>query len=114
MKPFTSGQGGWGIALAGVFAVAASTVQAQPADAGAARLMSRLATLSADSMEGRRAGTPGSRRARRRLVGELTTMGARPVGASFEQPIRIPSRAGSDTLGANITPGSQASAPVAR
>ncbi len=115
MKPHRVVRGGWGIALAGVFAIAASTVQAQPAEAGAARLMSRLATLSADSMEGRRAGTPGSRRARRWIVGELTTMGARPVGASFEQPIRIPSRAGSDTLGANIIariPGKRAGGPV--
>ncbi|MFN5583427.1 MAG: peptidase M28, partial [Gemmatimonas sp.] len=35
-----------------------------PRDSATARLMQRLATLSADSMEGRRTGTPGSARAR--------------------------------------------------
>ncbi|MFN5598172.1 MAG: peptidase M20, partial [Gemmatimonas sp.] len=41
----------------------AQTIPA-PQDSTTARLMQRLATLSADSMEGRRTGTPGSARAR--------------------------------------------------
>jgi len=64
--------------------------------------MARLAALSADSMEGRRAGTAGSARARRWIIRELTAMGARPLGTSFEQVVKLPARAGADTLGANV------------
>jgi hypothetical protein len=67
-----------------------------------APLMARLAALSADSMEGRRAGTPGSVRARRWIVRELTAMGAKPLGPSFEQMVKLPARPGADTLGANV------------
>lgn len=101
------------VALLGM--LAARQVSAQAADAETARLMSRLSALSADSMEGRRAGTPGSQRARRWIINELTAMGARPIGASFEQAVKLPSRAGSDTLGANIIariPGSRGDGPV--
>ncbi len=67
------------------------------------RMMTRLAVLSADSMEGRRAGTAGSQRARRYLIAELTAIGAEPIGTSFEYPVQLPSRNGStDTVGANI------------
>ncbi len=82
--------------------LAAPPVQAQSADGETSRLMARLSALSADSMEGRRAGTPGSRRARRWIIGELTAMGAKPVGTSFEQAVTLPARAGSDTGGANV------------
>ncbi|MEQ1692782.1 MAG: M20/M25/M40 family metallo-hydrolase, partial [Gemmatimonas sp.] len=76
---------------------------------------SRLSALSADSMEGRRAGTPGSQRARRWIIKELTAMGAKPVGESFEQAVKLPARAGSDTSGANIVariPGKQRAGAV--
>ena len=103
-----------------VFGVAAAaaqpaTGQAQSGDAETTRLMSRLSALSADSMEGRRAGTAGSQRARRWIIGELTAMGAKPVGASFEQRITIPARAGGDSVGANIVariPGTRPGGPV--
>ncbi len=62
---------------------------AAPRDSATRVLMARLATLSADSMEGRRTATPGSARARAWLVQQLTTMGAKPLGASFEQPFRL-------------------------
>ena len=95
--------------------VGARPAAAQATDAETARLMSRLSALSADSMEGRRAGTPGSQRARRWIIGELTKMGAKPVGSSFEQVVVLPKREGSDTLGANIVariPGKQSGGPV--
>lgn len=94
--------------------VGARPVAAQ-ADAETTRLMSRLSALSADSMEGRRAGTPGSQRARRWIIGQLTAMGAKPIGSSFEQVVILPKREGSDTLGANIIariPGKQGTGPV--
>ncbi|MBL0940690.1 MAG: M28 family peptidase [Gemmatimonadaceae bacterium] len=72
-------------------------------DATTARLMQRLSILAADSMEGRRAGTPGAAKARRWLISELKTIGAEPVGASFEHPFTIRARNGStDTNGVNV------------
>lgn len=73
-----------------------------PTDSVTRRLMQRISALSADSMEGRRAGTDGSRRARRWIVAELAAMGAKPFGVSFEQSVKLPPRAGADTLGANV------------
>ncbi|MCA2993242.1 M20/M25/M40 family metallo-hydrolase [Gemmatimonas sp.] len=63
-----------------------------PSDSVTSAIMHRLSVLAADSMEGRRTGTPGSARARAYLVQQLTTMGARPVGASFEHPFRFRAR----------------------
>lgn len=95
--------------------VAPETTPATGADTETSRIMARLSALSADSMEGRRAGTPGSVRARAWIVAELHAMGAKPVGASFEQQVKLPARAGSDTLGANVIariPGNQPNGPV--
>lgn len=94
---------------------AAQTAAIPASDTATARIMARLAALSADSMEGRRAGTPGSARARRWIIGELTAMGAKPAFASFEQFVKLPPRAGSDTNGANIVvrvPGRTSAGPV--
>ena len=87
--------------------IATPSVRAQrafpiPSDSVTRRLMQRLNALSADSMEGRRAGTDGSRRARRWIIAELSAMGAKPFGASFEQIVKLPTRAGADTVGANV------------
>ncbi len=95
----------------GATPVRAQTAFSVPADSVTRRLMQRLSALSADSMEGRRAGSEGSRRARRFIISELTAAGARPVGASFEHPVRLGARSRPDTLGANIVariPGSAA------
>ncbi len=95
-----------------------SSMQAQSttaADATTARIMQRLGALAADSMEGRRAGTPGSARARAYLIRELTAMGAKPFGGSYEMPVTLRARAGSDTAGANVVariPGKSSSGPV--
>ena len=86
-----------------------------PSDTATARLMSRISALSADSMEGRRAGSPGSKRARRWIIGQLTAMGAKPAGESYEQFVKLPAREGLDTAGANIVvriPGRNANGPV--
>lgn len=80
------------------------TSSAIPAsDATTSRLMQRLHILAADSMEGRRAGTPGAARARRWLIGELRAMGVEPLGTSFEHPFVIRTRnASPDTNGVNV------------
>jgi hypothetical protein len=86
-----------------------------PSDTATARLMSRVSALSADSMEGRRAGSPGSKRARRWIIAQLSAIGAKPAGESFEQPVKLPAREGMDTLGANIVvriPGRNSNGPV--
>lgn len=98
-----------------LLAAPAARAQSVAPDKETARIMARIGALSADSMEGRRAGTPGSQRARKWLVGELTAMGAKPLGGSFEQAVKLPVRAGSDTLGANVVariPGKQSAGPV--
>ena len=81
-----------------------------------ARLMQRLGALSADSMEGRRAGSVGAARARRWIIGELTAMGAQPAGAVFEVPVKLTARGtGTDTAGANVVvriPGTRRDGPV--
>jgi len=78
--------------------------------------MSRLAALSADSMEGRLAGSAGGARARGWIIRELRALGVAPIGTSYEQPVRITRRtASADTLGANIIariPGKNPNAPV--
>lgn len=92
-----------------------TAADATTGDATTARIMQRLGALAADSMEGRRAGTPGSARARAYLIRELTAMGAKPVGGSYEMPVTLRARAGSDTAGANVVariPGKRSSGPV--
>jgi hypothetical protein len=94
---------------------AVGTRQSATGDSATARMMQRLHALSADSMEGRRAGTPGSVRARRWIEGQLTAMGAQPFGDRFDAPVLLRARAGSDTLGANIVariPGRNPNSPV--
>jgi Peptidase family M28 len=98
-----------------LLAISAGAARAQTVDGETTRLMARLSALSADSMEGRRAGTPGSRRARRWIVSQLAAIGAAPLAATFEQPITLPARAGADTLGANIIariPGTRSGGPA--
>src|SRR4051794_10923083 len=53
--------------------------------AGTTLLMSRLSALSADSMEGRLAGSPGGVRARLWIERELRSIGITPLGSNFEQ-----------------------------
>jgi len=94
--------------VAVLVALSTSAAHAQPrfpspTDSVTRLMMARLSALSADSMEGRRAGSVGSQRARRWIIGELTAIGAQPVGPSYEQPVKLNARGGStDTVGANI------------
>jgi Peptidase family M28 len=58
----------------------------QPVTIDSARLMTDLRALSADSMEGRRTGTPGGERARRYLDRAFAGTGLAPVGGEFRHP----------------------------
>ena len=89
-------------------------------DADTRKLMARLAALSADSMEGRLAGSPGGVRARLWLIRELQAMGVQPMAATYEQPVKLRARPNDgpvvlDTVGANIVariPGRNSSLPA--
>ena len=87
-----------------------------PSDAGTKMLMARLAALSADSMEGRLAGSAGGARARGWIIRELRALGAAPIGTTYEQAVRITRRTPTaDSIGANIIariPGKNPNAPV--
>lgn len=98
----------------------AATLGAQPfpapRDPVSATLMRRLGALSADSMEGRLAGSPGGARARAWLLGELAAIGVQPLGERFEMPFTLRQRTPSpDSVGTNIIariPGRNAGGPV--
>ena len=64
---------------------ATSTTAAISADA----LMAHVSVLAADSMEGRRSGTPGNARARAYLTRAFRDAGLQPLGASFEMPVQV-------------------------
>jgi hypothetical protein len=83
-------------ALVGGRSARAQTVA--PADTAA--LMTTVRVLAADSMEGRRAGSPGGARARRYLVERLRGLGLRPIGAGFEHrfPLADSGRTGVNLL----------------
>jgi Peptidase family M28 len=79
--------------------------QSRPAvqDSVTSLLMRRLSALAADSMEGRRAGSPGGARARAWIIRELQAMGVQPLGARFEMPFALRMRTpGPDSVGTNI------------
>ena len=83
--------------VAVLLALTTGTARAQrrfpvPTDSVTRLMMARLAVLSADSMEGRRAGSVGSQRARRWIIGQLTAIGVQPVGTSFEQLVKLSPR----------------------
>jgi Zn-dependent M28 family amino/carboxypeptidase len=52
--------------------------------------MATVRVLAADSMEGRRVGSPGGARARRYLVERLRGLGLRPIGEGFERRFALP------------------------
>ena len=66
-----------------------------------ARLIANLSTLAADSMEGRRIGTPGGARARAFLLREFTRIGLAPAKDSFPAPFVAKGRAG-EVSGVNV------------
>jgi Zn-dependent M28 family amino/carboxypeptidase len=70
---------------------AAQTVGSRPL-VDRAELLSDLATLAADDMEGRQVGTPGGARARAFIVGRFKASGLVPFGASYEHPFTFTGR----------------------
>jgi Zn-dependent M28 family amino/carboxypeptidase len=73
-----------------------------PAAIDSARLIHDVQVLSADSMEGRGTGTPGSERARRYLLGRFREVGLQPLGERFEQEFSFTVRDGAPLRGVNL------------
>jgi Zn-dependent M28 family amino/carboxypeptidase len=71
--------------------------------------MATVRVLAADSMEGRRAATPGGARARRYLLGRLQDLGAAPLEGSYTRSFPLPTDSGVNLLG--VIPGTRAGAP---
>ncbi|MEA3244896.1 MAG: peptidase M28, partial [Gemmatimonadota bacterium] len=68
-----------------------------------AQLIRDLFVLAADSMEGRRIGTPGGARARTYLLGRLKAIGLAPMTDSFPVHFASVGRTGGDTTrGVNL------------
>jgi Zn-dependent M28 family amino/carboxypeptidase len=67
-----------------------------------AQLVRDLFTLAADSMEGRRVGTPGGARARTYLLGRIRQIGLSPIGAAVESPFSTTGRGGTKVEGVNL------------
>jgi Zn-dependent M28 family amino/carboxypeptidase len=65
-------------------------------------LLADMHALSADSMEGRRTGTPGSEKARRYLERAFADAGLQPVGSSFRQAFTFGARDSSRVQGVNF------------
>lgn len=85
-------------ALALTLVLPAGTV-AQTATASAPAVDSKsllhdLSVLSADSMEGRRTGTPGNAKARAFIIRRFQAAGVQPLDASFEEPFTFSGRGG--------------------
>jgi cyclophilin family peptidyl-prolyl cis-trans isomerase len=79
--------------------------------ADTAALMRTVRVLAADSMEGRRAGTPGGARARRYLLRRMASLGLTPWQGRFEHPfpLRRDSATGVNLLG--VIPGKRRDLP---
>jgi pimeloyl-ACP methyl ester carboxylesterase len=90
------------LALAWVAVGAAQNVRSELFDAN--QLLRDLRVLSADDMQGRRAGTPGGLKARAYVVERFKASGILSFGASYEHPFAL-RRQASDTdgrTGANV------------
>jgi len=76
---------GFAVAVVAAAALTAEvSAQEFESPAALARLLQDLSVLSHDSMEGRAPGTPGSARARTFLIESLRSIGAAPIGESYE------------------------------
>jgi Zn-dependent M28 family amino/carboxypeptidase len=84
------------LTLAAQLAAPAPT-RAQTATAAtvdAKQLLADLSVLAADSMEGRRTGTPGNAKARSYIIRRFQAAGVKPLDASFEEPFTFSGRGG--------------------
>jgi Zn-dependent M28 family amino/carboxypeptidase len=82
---------------------AAAFLSAAPAFAGPGdKAIDDVRILSADDMQGRAPGTPGSEKARAYILSRFAAIGLSPVGDRFEQPFEFVRRDGAKVLGTNL------------
>ena len=67
-----------------------------------AQLVRDLFVLAADSMEGRRIGTPGGAKARTYLITRLRAIGISPLGDGLAVPFTSAGRGGAEVAGTNL------------
>jgi Zn-dependent M28 family amino/carboxypeptidase len=76
---------------------------AAPAFAGPGdKAIDDVRILSADDMQGRAPGTPGSEKARAYILSRFAQVGLSPIGDKFEQPFTYAKRDGSTVQGTNL------------
>lgn len=80
-----------------------SAAVAAPAFAGPGdKAVEDIRTLSADDMQGRAPGTPGSEKARAYILSRFAEIGLSPIGDKFEQPFEFAKRDGTKVQGINL------------
>ena len=84
--------------LAVVILAAATPAFADPGD----RALDDVRVLSADDMQGRLVGTPGSEKARAYILSRFAQIGLSPLGDKFEQTFSFTKRDGSTVQGTNL------------
>jgi Zn-dependent M28 family amino/carboxypeptidase len=84
--------------VATVLAIAAAPAFAGPGD----KAIDDVRILSADDMQGRAPGTPGSQKARAYILSRFAEIGLAPIGDKFEQPFEFAKRDGSKAQGVNL------------
>lgn len=86
------------LAAALVMLASAASTFAAPGD----KALDDVRVLSADDMQGRAPGTPGSEKARAYILSRFAEIGVAPIGASFEQPFEFAKRDGTNIRGVNL------------
>ena len=89
------------VCVSGASAQSASRRPAVPV-LDSAQLVRDLYVLAADSMEGRRVGTPGGAKARAYLLRRLNTLGIAPLKDSLQSHFASAGRGGDSTRGVNL------------
>jgi Zn-dependent M28 family amino/carboxypeptidase len=90
-------------ARSALLAVAFVVSAAHPAFAGPGdKALEDVRILSADDMQGRAPGTPGSEMARAYILSRFAQIGLAPVSEHFEQPFTFAKRDGSAVQGVNL------------
>jgi len=89
--------------LAALAAVALVGLATSPAFVGPGdKALDDVRVPSADDMQGRAPGTPGSEKARAYILSRFTEIGLSPIGERFEQPFSFTRRDGSAVQGVNL------------
>ena len=85
-------------AVVAILFAAATPVVAAPGD----KALDDVRILSADDMQGRAPGTPGSALARAYILKRFGEIGLTPIGAGFEQPFSYTKRDGTTVVATNL------------